>query len=180
MTDEISILLGWEHVNLTLEAGFGRIQTNKEVNVTKRKSTEKTPEYSYVIKRESNGRYTGKVLELSGCYTEGQSVASVAAKLDREVEDWLNHAKREGIPIPKPKDNIELQKGNCTIKSDVDITEPFYLILCPIDYNVVLKQTLTEANEETERLTSLTGKPHILFEPKGICSITKHPVRWTY
>jgi predicted HicB family RNase H-like nuclease len=43
------------------------------------------------------------VLELPGCYTEGQSVASVAAKLDREVEDWLDHAKREGIPIPKPR-----------------------------------------------------------------------------
>jgi predicted HicB family RNase H-like nuclease len=63
--------------------------------------------YSYLIQRDPSGAYAGEVLELSGCYTEGQSVADVVAKLDREVADWLDHARREGLPIPDPRNADE-------------------------------------------------------------------------
>ena len=69
----------------------------------KKEPREKGPMYSYIIQRDPSGAYAGEVLELSGCYTEGRSVAEVAAKLDHEVSDWLDHARREDIPIPEPR-----------------------------------------------------------------------------
>jgi predicted RNase H-like HicB family nuclease len=58
--------------------------------------------WSYVIERYNleNGYYcyTGKVPDLPGCYTEGNTVAEVLSKLRLEIADWLDHARREGIP----------------------------------------------------------------------------------
>lgn len=61
--------------------------------------------YARVIVREDNGAYSAKVLELPGCFAEGDTPADAHANLDEAAVAWIADQldKGESIPLPQPE-----------------------------------------------------------------------------
>lgn len=58
--------------------------------------------YSRLITRDTDGRYTGQVLELPGCVARGASSMEACHLLEVAALGWLEHAIEQGNPIPRP------------------------------------------------------------------------------
>ena len=58
--------------------------------------------YSRVVTPDESGLFTGRILELPGCFAEGRSPAEAYANLDSAAESWLLSADANGIAIPDP------------------------------------------------------------------------------
>ena len=61
--------------------------------------------YTFVIQPfndESGFYYTGKVLELDGCLTDGETKEEVLENLREAMEGWIETKLANGFPIPEP------------------------------------------------------------------------------
>lgn len=60
--------------------------------------------YVKMLIPERDGGYRGEILELSGCYSEGDTELEVLSNLENAAVDWLQAAKELGQRIPAPVD----------------------------------------------------------------------------
>ena len=61
--------------------------------------------YTFVIqpfKDESGFYYTGKVLELDGCLTDGETKEEVLENLREAMEGWIETKLENGFDVPEP------------------------------------------------------------------------------
>ena len=63
--------------------------------------------YSRVVVREDNGAYSAKVLELPGCFAEGDTPAEVHENLEATALAWLQDELEKGESIPEPQPEHE-------------------------------------------------------------------------
>jgi predicted RNase H-like HicB family nuclease len=65
--------------------------------------------YTYILTPESMGGYTGEILELPGCYAEGDTPDATMAALRWATKAWIDAAREQGQDIPAPVRTHEFQ-----------------------------------------------------------------------
>jgi len=61
--------------------------------------------YTFIIQSycdESEFYYTGKVLELDGCMTDGETQVEVIENLREAMEGWIETKLENGFEVPEP------------------------------------------------------------------------------
>ena len=58
--------------------------------------------YSAELKRNSDGSYFARIVELPGCMTEGGTREEALTNLDDAMRGWIALALEDGNPIPPP------------------------------------------------------------------------------
>ncbi len=58
--------------------------------------------YSWVLIPQSEGGYTGTILEFPGCITEGETIAETMDNLLNAAMSWMDACAQIGRPIPSP------------------------------------------------------------------------------
>ncbi len=58
--------------------------------------------YARILIREDDGGYGAMVLELPGCYSQGDDAADAMANLEEAMALWLEGRIEDGRPIPEP------------------------------------------------------------------------------
>ena len=58
--------------------------------------------YSRVLVRDPSGRYFAEILELPGCFSEGDSPDAAIRNLDEAMAGWIDSALDSGQQIPPP------------------------------------------------------------------------------
>ena len=60
-------------------------------------------EYTVVVERESDGRYSVYVPDLLGCASWGDSYEEALAHLREAIECHLDALRADGLPVPEPR-----------------------------------------------------------------------------
>jgi antitoxin HicB len=63
--------------------------------------------YSAELKRNSDGSYFARIVELPGCMTEGGSRIEALTNLDDAMRGWIALALKDGNPIPPPMSDAQ-------------------------------------------------------------------------
>jgi predicted RNase H-like HicB family nuclease len=66
--------------------------------------------YNIVIKHitdESGSYYFASVLELNGCYSDGQTIEEAYANIREAMEGWIETNIGNGLPVPQPIDDTQ-------------------------------------------------------------------------
>src|SRR3990172_12262330 len=58
--------------------------------------------YSRVLVPDEGGGYFAQVLELPGCFADGDTVDEAMRRLDESMEAWIEVALESGKPVPEP------------------------------------------------------------------------------
>lgn len=67
------------------------------------------------IKRNHDGSYFARIVELSGCMTEGDSEVEALSNLREALELWLETELEHGHPIPTPE--AKRYSGTFTVRT---------------------------------------------------------------
>ena len=62
-------------------------------------------DYSFLFAPDEDGGYVGKVMELPGCITQGETIEETIEGLKDACECWIRSAYEENIEIPLPRSN---------------------------------------------------------------------------
>lgn len=120
-------------------------------------------EYAVVItpiKEEDGGGYLGRVPDLAGCISEGDSMEEALANTLLAIDEWLDEAKRRGMEIPVPGCAAARHRKNREAMIDA-----FTKINDVEDRIQDIEVTLRDLREQAEdlsswtRFASLTGLP---------------------
>lgn len=57
----------------------------------------------YISWSEEDQRYIVDVPELPGCMADGITVVDAVENVNIVITEWIEFAKKDGIPIPEPK-----------------------------------------------------------------------------
>jgi predicted RNase H-like HicB family nuclease len=63
--------------------------------------------YTRLVIPDESGGYFAEVLELPGCFAEGDQAVDALTSLERAMESWLLAAEEQGLSIPEPTGNHE-------------------------------------------------------------------------
>lgn len=56
---------------------------------------------------DESGRYWyGKILELDGCQSDGETVEQLMLNLDEAMEGWIETKLAHNLPVPKPREGM--------------------------------------------------------------------------
>ena len=55
---------------------------------------------------EEDGAFIAEVPELPGCMADGASYAQAVAEAEKVIALWIETAREEGRPIPKPRGRL--------------------------------------------------------------------------
>jgi predicted RNase H-like HicB family nuclease len=55
---------------------------------------------------EEDGAFIAEVPELPGCVADGASYAQAVAEAEKVIALWIETAREEGRPIPKPRGRL--------------------------------------------------------------------------
>lgn len=55
---------------------------------------------------EEDGAYIAEVPELPGCVADGHSYAQAVGEAEKVIALWIETAREEGRPIPKPRGRL--------------------------------------------------------------------------
>ncbi|MGK7344665.1 MAG: type II toxin-antitoxin system HicB family antitoxin [Candidatus Nitrospinota bacterium M3_3B_026] len=55
---------------------------------------------------EEDETYIAEVPELPGCMADGASYAEAVAEAEKVIAQWIETAREEGRPIPKPRGRL--------------------------------------------------------------------------
>jgi len=58
--------------------------------------------YSRVLVPEDEGGYSASILELPGCFSQGESVEEAVANLEEAAANWIRETIRKGDQVPAP------------------------------------------------------------------------------
>jgi len=66
-----------------------------------------TPPYEVLIRWSAEDKaFVAEVPELPGCMADGRTRGEALASVERVIGEWLETAKEEGRPIPKPRTRL--------------------------------------------------------------------------
>lgn len=69
----------------------------------------------YEMHDESGHYFYGKILELDGCQSTGDTIEELYESLNEALEGYLEVKIENGLPIPKP-DNVEEYSGKFNVR----------------------------------------------------------------
>jgi predicted RNase H-like HicB family nuclease len=55
-----------------------------------------------VLPRDEGGGFIGRVLDLPGCMSDGDTIEELETNVGDAIECWIAAARREGRPVPEP------------------------------------------------------------------------------
>lgn len=71
----------------------------------------------YPLKEEDGGGWAAEIIELPGCFSDGESPEEALINVRDAILGWIEIAKEDGKTIPQPKNNNEsLYSGKFTIR----------------------------------------------------------------
>ncbi len=60
--------------------------------------------YARVLVPDESGRYSAKILELPGCFAEGDTAEEALEELEEAMRVWVEAALEDGFDIPEPEE----------------------------------------------------------------------------
>lgn len=63
--------------------------------------------YKIIIQKDPNGGFFGKVEELEGCLTQGETYEDVSKNIREAMELWFEASLEEEMAIPEPEQDIQ-------------------------------------------------------------------------
>lgn len=72
--------------------------------------------YKIEIVPSLEGGYAARIVELSGCISQGQTMEEITANIEDAKVCWLETALEEGTPIPEPILSSEDYSGKLVVR----------------------------------------------------------------
>jgi antitoxin HicB len=72
--------------------------------------------YRKVIRGDAEDGYLGKVPELPGCVTAGETEAEALTNLREAMAAWFEEALETGLPIPEPQSEPKRYSGKLLVR----------------------------------------------------------------
>jgi antitoxin HicB len=67
--------------------------------------------YTVTLRKDEDGDFVAKIVELEGCSAHGADAAEALANLDEAKSLWIEDALESGERIPLPEDDTHLPSG---------------------------------------------------------------------
>ncbi|GHU47752.1 pilus biosynthesis protein HicB [Clostridia bacterium] len=68
------------------------------------------------INDESGHYWYGKILELDGCQSNGETAEQLMLNLDEAMEGWIETKLAHNLPVPKPTEYSERHSGKYLLR----------------------------------------------------------------
>lgn len=66
--------------------------------------TAEAARYTYRLEPDASGGFSASILELPGCFAEGETADQTVDSLQRAAAAWIQAARESGHPVPQPTD----------------------------------------------------------------------------